>query len=110
MNPASLSWLSAIAVWCFDDGAFRAVTLDLWVVVENDIKQRAVDFNFPVVTNETELSEFVHEKAHAGTRCSDHLGKYFLADVGDDRFGFAFFAEIGKQEQGPGKSFLAGIK
>ena len=33
-----------------------------------------MDFYFPVVTNETEFTEFVHEETHPRSGRADHLG------------------------------------
>jgi hypothetical protein len=42
------------------------------------------DFDLAVVVNQTQFSKFVHKKAHAGARRTDHLRKRLLADLGDD--------------------------
>jgi hypothetical protein len=39
--------------------------LDLWLVVQNHIQQRIVDFQFSVVFDKTQLAEFVHKKTNA---------------------------------------------
>jgi transposase InsO family protein len=53
-------------------------------LVQNDIQQWAVDFDLAVVVNQAQFSKFVHKKAHAGARRTDHLRKRLLADLGDD--------------------------
>jgi|SRR5277367_314422 len=46
--------------------------------VEDNCQQGFVDFDFAVVFDETEFSEFVHEEIDAGTRSADHFGQGFL--------------------------------
>jgi len=65
---------------------------------------------FAVVLNETEPAETIHEEANAGARCTHHFGQPFLAYPGNHRFRRAVFAELGKQQQGPGQALFAGIK
>src|SRR5580704_11262255 len=87
--------------------------LDLRLLVQNDIQQRAVDFDAvfdaAVVFNEAELAKFVHEETDARPRRSDHLGKRLLADFGDNRLRLGFLAEIRQQQEHAGKPFLARI-
>jgi hypothetical protein len=66
--------------------------------------------NAAVVVDETQLAEFVDEEAHARPRGPDHLGERFLADLRDDRLGFAFLAEIRQQQEQPREAFLARIE
>ena len=63
-----------------------------------------------VVINEAQFSKFVHEETHAGSGCSDHLRKRLLADLGDNRFRFAFLAEVRQQQEHSGKTFLTRIE
>src|SRR5580700_10749567 len=88
--------------------------LDLRLLVQNDIQQRAVDFrsvfDAAVVFNEAELAKFVHEETHARPRRSDHLRKRLLADFGDNRLRPGFLAEIRQQQEHAGEPFLAGIE
>jgi hypothetical protein len=44
------------------------------LVVENNIKQRAVDLQTAVVVNETQFPEPVHEKADPRPGCAHHFG------------------------------------
>ena len=64
----------------------------------------------PVVGNEAKFSKFVHKETHAGSGRSDHLRKGFLADLGDNRFRFAFLAEVRQQQEHSCKTFLARIE
>jgi hypothetical protein len=43
------------------------LSLDMRLVVQNDIQQGTVDSDAAVVVNEAQLSKFVHEKTHAVT-------------------------------------------
>ena len=67
-------------------------------------------FDTAVVGNKAQLAKFVHEKTHARPRRSDHLRKGFLADLGDNRLRFAFFAEVRQQQEQAGKTLLARIE
>jgi hypothetical protein len=49
------------------------LSLDMRLVMQNDIQQRTVDLDAAVVVNEAQFSKFVHEKTHAGPRRSDHI-------------------------------------
>src|ERR1700686_767801 len=93
---------------------YKNSILDLRLLVQNDIQQRAVDFDAvfdaAVVFNEAELAKFVHEETHARPRRSNHLRKRLLADFGDDRLRLGFLAEIRQQQEHSGKPFLARIE
>ena len=80
------------------------------LVVENNIKQRAVDLQPTVVVNKSQFSEPVHEEAYPGAGCAYHLCEGLLADLGNDRLGRPFFAKMSQQQKGPGQPFFAGIK
>jgi hypothetical protein len=47
--------------------------IDVRFVMQNDVQQRAVDFQVTVVVDQAQLSKLVHEKAHARSRRTDHL-------------------------------------
>jgi hypothetical protein len=61
--------------------------VDVRFLVQNDIEQRGVDFDLAVVVNQAQFSKFVHKKAYAGARRTDHLRERLLADLGDDWLG-----------------------
>src|SRR5580700_454872 len=88
--------------------------LDLRLLVQNDIQQRAVDFDTvfdaAVVFNEAKLTKFVHEETDARPRRSNHFRKRLLADFGDDRLRPGFLAEVSQQQEHSGKPFLARIE
>ena len=52
-------------------------------VVEDDIEQGTVYAQRAIVTDEAELSEFVHKEANPRPSRPDHLGKRLLADIGN---------------------------
>jgi len=58
--------------------------------------------NPPVVFDESQLPEAIHEEAHPGARCSDHVGQRFLRDLWNEHFGFAWLAELSHQQQDAG--------
>ena len=43
----------------------RQLALEFWIVMQNDIQQRPVDFQMAVVINKTQFSKLIHEKIHA---------------------------------------------
>ena len=67
-------------------------------------------FQTPVVINEAEGLELIHEMADPRPGCANHLGQIFLTDLGDYSFGFTFLAEMGQQKQNAGQAFLAGVE
>jgi hypothetical protein len=74
---------------------------ELWIVVQDHVQQRVVDLQNPVVLDEPELAEFVHEPAHARPRGADDLRERLLTDLPNDGLGSAFLAEISHQEEHP---------
>jgi hypothetical protein len=55
----------------------------------------------PDIVNEAQLSEPIHEKTDARPGCAYHLGEGLLTDLRDYSLGYAFLAEVSKQEQKP---------
>jgi len=90
--------------------AGRLVPLDLRRVVKHGVQKRMMDLDLAIIADETELAEFVHEEADAGTGGADHLRQYFLADLNLDRPRAAFLAEVRQQQQKPRQPFLARIE
>src|SRR3984893_14878502 len=84
--------------------------VDVRFVMQNDIQQRAVDFQVAIVVNQAQLSKLVHEKAHAGSRRTDHFRQRLLADLRHDWLGPTFLAKIRQQKEGPRQAFLARIE
>ena len=64
----------------------------------------------PVVVDEAQFPEPVHEETHPRAGCADHFCKRLLADLGDYNVGNAFLAKMSEQEQDPGQSLFAGIE
>jgi hypothetical protein len=64
-------------------------SFDSRLVVQNDIQQRAMDFDAAIVLNKAQLPKFVHKETYARARGSDHLRKRLLTDLGDHRLGGA---------------------
>ena len=63
-----------------------------------------------VVLDETELSEFVHEKTDARSCGPHHFGQDFLANFGNDGLGPAFLAILREQQQRASEAPFAGIE
>ena len=49
------------------------------------------------IIDETHLPEAVHKKTYARACGSDHCRQRFLADLGNDGFGNAFFSKMSQQ-------------
>ena len=77
------------------------------IVVQNDIQQRAVDFQVAVVINQAHFSEPIHEKAHARSRRADHFRERFLADLCNNRFGLTFLPKLREDEKKPSQALLS---
>ena len=84
-------------------------SVDVGFLVQNDIQQRGVDFDWAVVANQAQFSKFVHEKAYAGARRTNHRER-LLADLGDDWLGSTVLTKISEKEEGPCQALLAGIE
>ena len=78
--------------------------------VQKDAQQRTVDLQSPVVFDEAELPELVHEKTHTWPGRPDHLRKRLLADLRGDLLRLSFLAEICQQEKDAGQALFAGIE
>ena len=59
-----------------------------------------------IVVDESHLTKLVHEMTHARARRADHVSERFLTDLRDDGLRPSLLAEIGQQQQNPGKPFL----
>ena len=59
--------------------------LDGGLVVQNDIQQGVMDFQFSIVFDVAQFAELVHEMAYPGPGRSDHLREDFLAEISNDR-------------------------
>ena len=55
-----------------------------------------MDFDIAIVTDEAQLSKFVHEGTHAGSRRTDHFRQRPLIEIRIDGLRTAFLAEIGE--------------
>src|ERR1700731_650451 len=84
--------------------------VDVRLVMQDDVQQRAVDLQVTVVINQAHFSKPVHEKAHARSRRADHLRERFLAYFCNDRLGLPFLAELREDEKKPSQALLAGIE
>ena len=63
-----------------------------------------------VVANQAQLTKLVQEKAHPGSRRSDHLRQGCLIDRSIDWRWLSIFSEIGQQKEKARESLLARIK
>jgi len=77
---------------------------------QQDTQQRTVNFEVPVVIDETQFTKLVHEVADPRSGRPDHFCKGLLTDLGENGLGLAFFPEIGQQQQQTRKPFLRRIE
>jgi len=63
-----------------------------------------------IVFDEFKLSEPVHEEAVARTSRAHHFGECFLADLGNEHLGLAFFTKVRQRQKCLGQPLLAGIE
>src|SRR3984885_533669 len=70
------------------------VLLNLRLVAQNGVQQRAVDLYFSVVADEAFFSKLVHEEAHSGPCRTDHFRQCFLTERHRGWQRTAFLAEI----------------
>ena len=75
------------------------VVRDEVLVVENDVEKGTVNLQYiaGAIIDEPQFPEPVHEEADPRPGCADHLRQGLLADLGDYRLGYAFFAKMSKQ-------------
>src|SRR5271166_3263463 len=62
--------------------------------LQKNVEKGVVNPDLAVIFDEAQLSEAIHKKAHPGSGCANHISQYLLADLGNHRLGFAFFAEL----------------
>jgi hypothetical protein len=67
-------------------------------------RRKAIEF--PVVFDEAQFAEFVHEKADARSDSTDHFRQHFLTVLSDDRLGRAVLAEICKEKEKSGEASI----
>jgi len=64
----------------------------------------------PIIVDETEIPEFVHEEADPGPGRPNHFSGRLLVDLCRDGFGAAFLSKVRQQEERTGKALLTGIQ
>jgi hypothetical protein len=67
------------------------------LLVQDNTQERSIDLKPAVVLDESELSEFVHEKIDPGTGCADHFRQRFLRHFREYSVGLVFLAITGQQ-------------
>ena len=80
------------------------------LIVQDDVDERAMNFEGAVVFDEPEAPEFVHEKADSRTSRADHLRQHLLIDLRNYLLGLALFPKIGQRRERSRESFLAGVE
>jgi hypothetical protein len=84
--------------------------VDLGLLVQNHVQQGFMDFDFAIVLDKTQFTEFVDEKAYARSGRANHLRQRFLTVLPHDRLRPAFLAEICKEKEKSGKALFARIE
>jgi hypothetical protein len=69
-----------------------------------------MDLQTPVVADESQFPEPVHEKANPGSGGTHHFGQSLLANFGNYRLRYAVFAKMSEQQKNPGQPLLARIE
>ena len=69
-----------------------------------------MNYDLPVVIDQTQFPEFVHEVADARSRGANHARERLLADLPDDRLRNAALVEICQQEKRACQAPLARIE
>jgi hypothetical protein len=94
----------------FATASKQQLGFNLRLIVQNNVQQGTVDFNVAVVINKAQLPKFVHEKAHARSRRTDHFGQRFLTDFRDDWLRPTFLTKICKEKEKSGEALFARIE
>ncbi len=88
----------------------RVSSSDVWLVVQNDIQQRAVDLQSAIVIDEAQFTEFIHERAHPRSRRANHFRERLLADLCNDWLRFTLLAEVREKKKSPRQALFARIE
>ena len=78
--------------------------------MEDDVQQRTMNAQFTVVLDETKFAEPIHEEAHTGAGCTDHLSQCLLGYLRDHHFRLALLAKACEKQEGAGQALFAGVK
>jgi hypothetical protein len=79
-------------------------------IEQDHVKQRFMHLNATVIAYKSKLAKAVHEEAHSGTGCADHICQRLLRDRRDVGFRFTLLAEFRHQQKYPRQSFFTGIE
>ena len=93
--PKSLNAEACNRGGCLSRGSHTKTAALLFL--QKNIEERVVNPNLAVIFDEAQFSEAIHKKTHSRSCCANHLSQYLLADPGNHRLGFAFFAKLGEQ-------------
>src|SRR5713101_6096323 len=78
--------------------------------MQEDVEERTMNVQAPVVFDEAELPELVHEPTDPRPRGADHLRQDFLTDFRNNRLGLPSLAKAGQQQEHPRQSLLARVE
>jgi hypothetical protein len=80
------------------------------LIVEHDVKQRAVDLQPAIVVNEAQFSEPVHEKTDSRTSGADHLCQGLLTYLWNNALRHTVLAKMSEQKKNARQSLFTRIK
>jgi hypothetical protein len=80
------------------------------LVVQNDVQQGTMDFQFPIVFDIARCAEFVHEIADSRSGRADHLRKEFLTEFSNNRLRRVILAEVRKEKENASQSLFARVE
>ena len=80
------------------------------LLVQDNTHERTVDVDLPVVFDEAQFPEFVHEEIDSRPRRANHLRQHFLRYFGEHLLRLARPAIAREQQQRARESFLTGVE
>jgi hypothetical protein len=78
--------------------------------VQHNTQKRIVDVDFPVVLDEAQFPEFIHEKIHTRPRRANHLCQHLLGYLRKRFLRMTWRAVVCEQQQSARQALFAGIK
>jgi len=82
----------------------------VFLIVEDDVDEGAVNFQRVVIVDEAEFAEPIHEEADSRPRGSHHLRQHLLTDLGQNGFWPLILTEVCQQKEDASQPFFAGVE
>ena len=83
---------------------------DFGLVVQNNVQQGTMDFQFSIVFDIAQFAEFVHEITDSRSGRADHLRKEFLTESSDNRLRRVLLAEVRKEKENASQPLFARVE